>query len=123
MTKTTALRGLVTRILRQLPGEVYHRIAPDTAVYPYMVYTLERVDLGDLSRDDYDLCVDIWDRGTDPKAVEEIADQLGDLLNAANDPQDEILPTFFRESSYPVEDPDKQLIHQQLHFQVQLYRR
>lgn len=121
MTKTTALRGLVVELLGQLPGITYHRQAPDDAAYPYKVYTLERVDLADLSRDDYDLCVDIWDRGNDPKTVEEIADRLCDLLNAANVPRDDILPTFFRDNSYPVEDPDKKLIHQQLHFTVQLY--
>lgn len=95
MTKTKALRGVISEILLQAPGGVYHRAAGKTAVYPYKVYTLQRADLGDLARDDYDLCVDIWDRGPDPSRVEEIADTLSGLFNARNEPTDDVLPTFF----------------------------
>lgn len=121
MSKTTDLRGLVTRQLNTLPGMTYHLRAPDDAIYPYKVYSVTRIELGDLSRDDYDVCVDVWDRSENWKRIEGIADDIGDLFNAANQPQDTILPTFFRASSYPVEDPDKELQHYQLHFTVQLY--
>lgn len=119
--QTTALRGLVAAQLETVPGEVYHKKADKNAAYPYKTYSVERVNVSDLSRDDYSLCVDIWDRAQDWKAVETLADQITQLFNAANLPQDTILPTFYRDSSYPVEDPDKELQHWQLHFIVQLY--
>ena len=121
MSKTTDLRGLVAQQLNTLPGATFHLRAPDDAEYPYKTYSVTRIDLGDLSRDDYDVCVDVWDRAPDWKRVESLADDIGDLFHAANLPQDTILPTFFRASSYPVEDPDRTLQHYQLHFNVQLY--
>ena len=43
------------------------------------------------------------------------------LFNDANLPQPTILPTFFRESRYPVEEDEKDHQHIQLHFLVELY--
>lgn len=120
MGKTEALRKLVREKLQTVQGETYHRSAPPSAAYPYKVYTLKSVTFTD-ARDDFDLCVDIWDRGSDPKVAEEIADQIEQLFQDANMPQDTILPTFFRDNRYTLEDPDKQLQHIQLHFLVQLY--
>lgn len=123
MSKTADLRKLITSQLNQTNGTTYHRTAPNDAVEPYKVYTLSRVDLGDLSRDDYTLTVDVWDRANDPRTVEELCDQIEDQLNAANLPQNSILPTIFRESRYPVEEQDKEIQHEQLTFSVQLYTR
>lgn len=119
MSKTVTLRRLVRTQLQTVAGETYHKSAPADAVYPYKTFTLKSVSFAD-ARDDFDLCVDIWHRG-DVKEAEEIADQIERLLNNANLPQETIFPTFFRESRYTVEDPDKELTHIQLHFIVQLY--
>lgn len=121
MGKTAELRKLITTQLNTTPGAAYYRRAPADAVYPYKTFDLSRVDLGDLSRDDYELQVDIWDHAADPKAVDEIADSLEDIFNDKNLPQTNILPTFFRSSRYPVEDPDKDIQHLQLTFLVELY--
>lgn len=121
MSKTLDLRELITAQLRTVSGGTYHQTAPHDAAYPYKVYTFERIGLTDLTRDDLDLCIDVWDRGADSKAADEIADRIEDLFNAANLPQTTILPTFFRDSRYPVEDEDKLLKHIRLHFTVQNY--
>ena len=121
MGVTTELRKLIKAQLNALPGKTYYRQAEKDAVYPYKVFSLERITTSDLARLDYSLCVDLWDRSPDWKMVEGMSDDLTALFNAANLPQDSILPTFFRDSSYPVEDSDKEIQHQQLHFTVQLY--
>lgn len=121
MSKTADLRLLITAQLSTVSGAVYYRRAPDDAAHPYAVYDLSRVDLGDLSRDDFTLTVDLWDHDTDQKAVDDLADQIEELFNNSNLPQTTILPTFFREARYPVEDPDKDLQHLQLTFLVELY--
>lgn len=121
MSKTADLRKLIVEKLNTTTGATYYMRAPSDALNPYKVFTLSRVALGDLSRDDYELTVDIWDHGTDTKVIDEIADQLEELLNAANLPQTTILPTFFREARFPVDDPDKDIQHIQLTFQCQLY--
>lgn len=123
MSKTHDLRTLITAQLGTLSGVagIYHRMAPRDAAYPYIVFTLEQHALRDLSRDDIDLCVDVWDRSDNPTVAEGIADAAEALFNAANLPQTTILPTVFRDNRYPVEDDDKLLQHIQLHFTVQNY--
>lgn len=122
MSKTADLRKLVTTQLNLVPGETYYRRASATAVPPYKTFDLSRIDLSDLSRDDYELTVDVWDHSDDPKDVDAIADDLEDQLCASNLPQSTILPTFFRENRMPVKDPDKDIQHVQLTFMVQLYK-
>lgn len=122
MNKTTALRRLVTEKMQTTQGQTYHRTAPRDAAFPFKTYSLTSVAFPDSARDDFELEVDIWDRSTDYKRVEAIADQLEELFNAANLPQEEILPTFFRENRYELDDPDKTLQHIQLRFLVQLYK-
>ena len=119
MSKTSDLRKLVKEQLQTTQGETYHHEAPNDATYPYKTFTLKSVTFMD-ARDDFDLCVDIWHRG-DWKMVEEIADQIEKLFKNSNLPQSTILPTFFREGRYNLEDPDKTLKHIQLRFAVQLY--
>lgn len=121
--KTAELRALITARLNTLDGVTYYRHASDSATYPYKTFELTRVSLSDLARDDYDLTVDIWDRLADPKRADTIADEMEELFNAENLPQDGILPTFFRDNRYPVNEDDKLLQHVQLHFLVQNYTR
>lgn len=121
MSKTADLRKLITAQLNTTAGATYYLTAPDDADYPYKTFELSRIALGDLARDDVDLCIDLWDKHTDTKRIDEIADRLEDLFNAANLPQETILPTFFRESRYPVIDEDKTIKHIQMHFMVQNY--
>ena len=119
MSKTATLRKLVREQLQTVQGQTYHKEASEKAAYPYKTFALNSVSFMD-ARDDFELCVDIWHRG-DWKVVEEIADQVEKLFQNTNLPQSTILPTFFRESRYNLEDPDKTLQHIQLRFQVQLY--
>lgn len=121
MSKTKSLRKLITEKLRTVPGDVYHRIAPADAAYPYKTFRLSAVGFTD-ARDDQELEVDIWDRSLDPKTAEEIADQVEEMFSDTNLPAPPIYPTFFRESRNPLDDPDKNLQHILLRFLVQLYK-
>ena len=119
MSKTLALRKLVREQLLTTPGETYHKEASEKATYPYKTFELKSVYFTE-ERDDFELCVDIWNRG-DWKVIEEVADQVEKLFRNANIPQSTILPTFFRDNRYNLDDPDKNLQHIQLRFFVQLY--
>lgn len=121
MSKTADLRQLIAAQLNTVAGETYYRYAPTAAVFPYKTFELTTATLSDRARDDIDLCVDVWDSGTNGKAVELIADAIEDLFNARNLPTATILPTFFRETRYPVAEDDKLIQHIQLHFTVQNY--
>ena len=125
MSKTADLRKLIVAQLKTLTAAkgVYYRQAAPGAVYPYITFSLDRVDESDLARDDVDLCVDIWDHAPDLGTAEGIADAAEGLFNVANLPQTNILPTFFRDVRYPINEDDKTIQHIQLHFIVQNYTR
>lgn len=122
-SKTVGLRKIITEQLQTVPGGTYHRHASPSAVFPYKVYSMSTITFPDSARDDISLIVDVWDRNAsqDPKTAEGIADQIEQIFNCANLPRPPLYPTFFRDTRNPVEDPDKELIHIQLRFSVQLY--
>lgn len=121
MSKTKALRKLINEKMQTVPGETYHRRAPKDASYPYKVFTLTSVAFPNLDRDDLELEVDLWNRGQDPKPLEDIADDIEAMFNGAIYPVPPIYPAFFRENRYDLDDPDKDLQHLQLRFLVQLH--
>lgn len=115
------LRRLIAAELNEIPGGTYHREAAKDAAYPYKVYALERVNLGERGRFDYSLVVDVWDRSGDTKHTEHITDMITQKLQEELIPQDKILPYFYFDNSFPVPDSDRELTHYQLHFLVQTY--
>lgn len=120
MSKTAELRKLIKEQLQTIPGDTYHKTASKDAAFPYKTFKLSSVAFVE-ARDDQELEIDIWDRSPDQKRIEEIADQVERLFANATLPRPPIYPTFFRESRYNLEDPDKTLQHIQLRFLVQLY--
>lgn len=122
MSKTKLLRKLVHGQLLSISGGTYHKKATPGADYPYKTFRIESGTYTD-ARDDLYLEVDVWDRNEleDPKKAEDVADEVENLFRDANIPAPPIYPTFFRESRYPIDDPDKNLQHIRLRFLVQLY--
>lgn len=121
MGKTKALRKLINEKLQTVPGGTYHRKAPADAGYPYKTFRLSSVAFPNTDRDDLELEVDLWDRAPDPKALEDIADQIEAIFNGQIYPAPPIYPAFYRENRYDLDDPDKTLQHIQLRFLVQLH--
>lgn len=122
MSKTKLLRKLTQEQLQTVTGGTYHKKAPPDAEYPYKTFRIESGTFTD-ARDDLYLEVDVWDRNEaeDPKTAEDVADQVENLFKNANIPAPPIYPTFFRESRFHVDDPDKNLQHIRLRFLVQVY--
>ena len=120
MSKTIDLRKIIKSNIDTVVKS-YYRIADANALYPHAVYDFENIDLGDVNRDDLILIIDIWGKGKDTSPVEEIADRIEKLFNAANLPGEKVLPTFYRISRKPIDDEDKTLIRRQLKFQIQNY--
>lgn len=120
MSKTNSLREIIQSNINSIVKSAYRNI-DDKEDYPYAVYDFENIDLGDINRDDLILIVDIWGKGNDTSNIEEIADRIDKIFNAANMPGEEVLPTFYRISRQPIDDEDKTIIHRQLKFQIQNY--
>lgn len=120
MSKTNAIRKIIQSNIDTII-KLYYRVADAKACFPHAVYDFENIDLLDLHRDDLILIIDIWGKGKETSNIEEIADQIESVLNAANIPGEEVLPTFYRISRKPIDDEDKTLIHRQLKFQIKNY--
>ncbi len=123
MSKTLDLRKLIQERLLTVCANVFYETAPNDKVYPHIVWNLERVDLGDIYRDDLMIDIDLWDRGTDAKRIEQIADGIEALFNSENLPQDTILPTFWRQTRKNVPDEDKKIKHRYINLYCQNYER
>lgn len=121
--KTNDLRKLIQSKLLTVCDDVYYCIAPSDKMYPHIVWDMSSVDLGDLSRDDVFLDIDIWDKGNSCERIEDLADSIDALLRSQNLPQDTILPTFYIVKRVNVEDTDKNIKHRVLTFSVQNYER
>lgn len=120
MSKTNSLRKIIQSNIDSVVS-CYYRMADPGALYPHAVYDFENIDLGDISRDDLILIVDLWDKGNDTSRLEDMADQIEEKFNAANLPNEEVLPTFYRISRKPIDDEDKTIMRRQLKFQIQNY--
>lgn len=122
-TRTTDLNNLIQTKLKTLTTNVYYEQANDDGMYPHIVFSFRDINLGDLSRQDYILEVDVWDKAKSPYNVEELSDKVEDLLHCQNLPQDKILPTFYKIDRKSIIDPDKNIKHRQIRFQIQNYVR
>ena len=120
MSKTNSLRKIIQSKIDSVVS-CYYRTADPDALFPHAVYDFENIDLGDINRDDLILIVDLWDKGSNTSRIEEMADQIEEIFNAANLPNEEVLPTFYRISRKPIDDEDKTIMRRQLKFQIQNY--
>lgn len=120
MSKTNSLRKIIQSKINSVVS-CYYRMADPGALYPHAVYDFENIDLGDINRDDLILIVDLWDKGSNTSRIEEMADQIEEIFNAANLPNEEVLPTFYRIGRKPIDDEDKTIMRRQLKFQIQNY--
>ena len=122
-TRTNDFKKLITQKLKTLTNNVFYEQATDNALYPHLVFSFRTIDLGDLSRQDYILEVDVWDKGTSTVQVDELSDQVEDLLHTENLPQENILPTFYTIDRKSILDSDKSIKHRLIRFQIQNYVR
>lgn len=120
-TRTKDLIELIQTKLKTLANKVYYEQAEDGALYPHIVFEFKEVNLGDLSRQDYILEVNVWTKGYKSTEADELADKVEDLLQAANLPQTRILPTFYKIDRKSIIDQDKEIKHRMVRFQIQNY--
>ena len=121
--RTNDLRKLVQTKLKTLTTNVYYEVASNDAMYPHAVFSFDQIDLGDLSRQDYILNVDVWDKGNSMVNILNLCDSIENLLQAQNLPQENVLPTFYLVSRKTIPDADKSIRHQLIRFQIQNYER
>lgn len=117
--RTNELRKLIRTMLLPICSNVYYRLADEKALYPHIVFEFRRLDLGDLSRQDYTVEIDVWDKNV--SNIEDMCDNIERIFNNNNKPQESILPTFFIESRDSIEDEDKTIQHRLIKVSCQNY--
>jgi hypothetical protein len=121
--RTNDLIELIKTKLSTVASNVYYEVADEDALYPHVVFSFQQINLGDLSRQDYELDVDVWDKGEETETVENLCDSIEHLLHGANLPQKNILPTFYLIDRRILFDEDKEIRHRVVRFQIQNYER
>lgn len=121
--RTNDLIELIKTKLSTVASNVYYEVADEDALYPHVVFSFQQINLGDLSRQDYELDVDVWDKGEETETVENLCDSIEHLLHGANIPQKNILPTFYLIDRRILFDEDKEIRHRVVRFQIQNYER
>lgn len=119
--RTNDLKKLITTQLKTKYDNVFFGQGQQAKMFPSVVFNLRSVDLGDLSRKDYILEIDVWTKGESTYAIDNMTDIICDLLQAENLPQTTILPVFYLIDSRAILDEDKEINHRLIRFQVQLY--
>lgn len=125
METTNSLRKVIETALNSIKStygikEVSYRIASTDAMYPHVVYHITSVTPADMGRLDFLLDIDVWDKNQ--ARAFEILDAIRTMFAFWNVPQDDILPTFYDESTGTIDDPDKTIIHLVLRLQGQVYK-
>lgn len=121
--RTNDLKKLIMSQLKTVTSNVYYEVASDDALYPHIVFTFNNLNLGDLSRQDYMLDIDVWNKGKDTKSIDDMCDSIENLLQGENLPQTHILPTFYLVDRKTLPDEDKTIRHRLIRFQIQNYER
>lgn len=123
MSRTNDLRNVIQSILKTVCENTYFEVASTSAMYPHIVYSYSDINSDSGSRHDMTVEIDIWDKGTDSAVIENLADRVEDLFNGVNDPQTNILPTFFLIDRKSIPDEDKKIKHRLVRVLVQNYER
>ena len=123
--RTNELRRVIEARLQDIKqtygvAEVSHRLASEDAMFPHIVWDINRIEPTDLGREDYEVDVHIWTKSDIYKAYE-IADAVAATFRFANIPQATILPTFYETNTMKVEDPDKTIVHLVVRIEGQAY--
>lgn len=93
MSRTNDLRKFVKARLNTVCPNVYYETANNEKMYPHIVFDFGSINTGDLSRADFYMDIDIWDKGDSAVLIEDLADQVEDLFHRQNLPQETILPS------------------------------
>ena len=124
MIKVIEIREIINIALKSIHPSVYYRTAPDTAVFPYLVYDLPNsTDDGTLEQ--FVLDVDAWDSTSgDTTIVEILIDNADKSLHRKTITVDDVLAvTFYRENRLTLTDDDPNIKRRKYIYQVRTFER
>ena len=124
MIKVIEIREIIQTALNSVHPRVYYQTAPDTAVFPYLVYDLPNsTDDGTLEQ--FILDVDAWDMPSgDTTGLETLIDSADKSLHRKTITVDEVLAvTLYRENRLTLTDDDPNIKRRKYIYQVRTFER
>ena len=115
------LRKLIKSRLLSVCDKVYYRIAEDKNLYPHITFEIRQIRKIDEPKDEATIDIEIWTKSE--STANDMMDTVESIFNCRNDPQEDLLPTFFVEKITPVHDEDKSIVHKHVELSAQLYER
>lgn len=120
MSKTLELKKQLQTIFKSLTANVHYEIAPDSSLYPYLVYELSELTYS-YGKAVMQLEVNLLDYGTSTSVIETLADSLQDKLEKYYFINDKIQFRVYRRGRITVQEEDKKIRRRRLTFEIQLY--
>ena len=96
--------------------------APDTAKYPYSVFSARRLSDSD-GRMSYVLEINVWDQHNYYSRAESVMDELEQKLHRCNHITDDFLIRLFKGQRQNVPDTDKTIKRVREQFEMYVYQR
>ncbi len=122
MSKTDALRTVITDKLRQLCPRVYYGQAKPKTERPYIVYTLEQIDQAD-DLHTMELEANVMDYGRDTAPAEALADAVMASFDRLYHMDGAIQFSAYPTRRQPVTEEDRSVIRRRLLIEIHFYER
>lgn len=114
-------RTALSTFLKTLHPRVYFQVAPENAVFPYLVYDFTNVlDDGEISQI-VTVDIDGWDMEEDTTALETMMQTANAGLNKKVISNDSLAATFYLESKLSPQDTDKRIIRRKYIYTARLF--
>jgi hypothetical protein len=122
MAVFSSLRAELQTFLKTLHNRVYFQVAPDDALYPYVVFDLPNsVDSGSL--ENFVLDVDIWDDDTDTTTLEALANTIDSNLHKHTFVISDVLGcAIYRDGRLTIVDDDPRIRRRKYIYQARTYQ-
>ena len=116
------LRIELNKILKTIHPRVYFMKAPDTVVFPYVVYDLPQSYFDD-GLEVFNLDIDVWDDKTDTTEIETLAQSIWNTLHKYYFINNDIQFTTYRINRMTIQDDDPRIRRRTLMFNIRYYDR
>ena len=123
MSKTRSLKKLIKSDLKKVCENVTYNLANTPEMFPHIVFGLIATTMVDFNRDTYMVIIDVWDDDNSTEELDNMVDNIQSMFNNFNQPDSDILPTFFIEGIRDISDTNKTIKRKQLTIECQLYEK